>query len=148
MDHSDYSLSISLGFWINRIAKAMEADFDQAAAPLRLTAKHWGIMMTIGEHGAVSQVQIARQLGVDPAGITRLAEKLEQRGLLVRSQDDQDRRNIVVRLSSEGEAALRALIDVSQTVNARWLAKLPPTEQAPFMAALQRVAADHPAPDA
>jgi DNA-binding MarR family transcriptional regulator len=47
---------------------------------------------------------LARRLGLSPASMTRLLERLESRALLVRQADVQDRRRVLVSLTETGTA--------------------------------------------
>ncbi len=53
---------------------------------------------TVGRLGA--------EVGLSPASVTRLVDRLEKRGLVARSRDAEDRRRVDVRLTSHGERVL------------------------------------------
>ena len=53
---------------------------------------------TVGRLGA--------EVGLAPASVTRLVDRLEKRGLVARSRDPEDRRRVDVRLTSQGERVL------------------------------------------
>jgi DNA-binding MarR family transcriptional regulator len=48
--------------------------------------------------------QLARELGMDAAGITRLVDRLEAKGLLTRTLDPGNRRSFLIDPTSEGRA--------------------------------------------
>lgn len=58
------------------------------------------------QDGPRSQRQLAASLGYDPSNITALAEKLEERGLVERRVDPDDRRVKKLVLSGSGRALL------------------------------------------
>ena len=53
---------------------------------------------TVGRLGA--------EVGLSPASVTRLVDRLEKRGLVARSRDVEDRRRVDVRLTAHGERVL------------------------------------------
>jgi len=53
---------------------------------------------TVGRLGA--------EVGLAPASVTRLVDRLEKRGLVARSRDAEDRRRVDVRLTAHGERVL------------------------------------------
>ena len=53
---------------------------------------------TVGRLGA--------EVGLAPASVTRLVDRLEKRGLVARSRDIEDRRRVDVRLTAHGERVL------------------------------------------
>jgi len=53
---------------------------------------------TVGRLGA--------EVGLSPASVTRLVDRLEKRALVARSRDAEDRRRVDVRLTAQGERVL------------------------------------------
>jgi len=72
--------------------------------------------------------QIARIQGVTPATATTLVTTLENRCWVTREHDQEDRRKIVVSLTSEGEKILSASQRVAETAMADLLAPLAPEQ--------------------
>lgn len=76
--------------------------------------RHWimlffrlGKLFQGGKHsGSVNMRLLAEHFGVPMSSATRMADQLVQRGLLERYSDQQDRRVVLLRLSSSGERAL------------------------------------------
>lgn len=60
-----------------------------------------------------NQPQSLGQLGTDlalaPPSMTRLADRLEERGLIARRRDDDDRRKVVAMLTDEGRRLVTAI---------------------------------------
>ena len=50
--------------------------------------------------------RLGTEVGLSPASVTRLVDRLEKRGLVARSRDAEDRRRVDVRLTSHGERVL------------------------------------------
>lgn len=46
--------------------------------------------------------ELAATVGVDPASLTRVLDRLEERGLVRRKQDDRDRRRMVISATADG----------------------------------------------
>jgi len=82
----------------------------------------------------------ARLVTWDP-DITRLIDRLERRGLVVRRREDQDRRVVLVRLTGAGSAFL-ATIDADEQVNSALqtaLGHIPATDLAQLITALENI---------
>jgi MarR family transcriptional regulator, organic hydroperoxide resistance regulator len=71
------------------------------------------ILRGAGAHGLCCREVADRMITRDP-DITRLVDRLEQRGLLTRSRDSKDRRVITVRIS---EAGLKVLKDLDRPMD-------------------------------
>ncbi|MGH7910162.1 MAG: MarR family winged helix-turn-helix transcriptional regulator [Candidatus Dormibacteraceae bacterium] len=52
--------------------------------------------------GPVGQSELGRALNLSPASVTRLIDRLEERGLLLRERDGEDRRRVAVKLLPSG----------------------------------------------
>lgn len=68
-----------------------------------------------------SQFQIAARLGTDGAGMTRLIDRLEAKGVVVRHVDSGDRRLISIELTATGLAIARKATPTFQSVNRQLL---------------------------
>jgi MarR family transcriptional regulator, organic hydroperoxide resistance regulator len=74
----------------------------------RLGTTHAGLLTlrVLGKTNSITQVELARELRVQAQTIGKLLERLETRGLVVRTRSDDDRRVFIVSLTPEGEAIL------------------------------------------
>lgn len=64
------------------------------------------VMAVIAQHPGISQKKLAETLEIQPASVSELLMKLEQKGLVLREKDEQDRRSMKVSLTEEGQAVL------------------------------------------
>lgn len=92
------------------------------------------------DDGALPRGVLADRLHCDPSNVTFLVDRLEERGLVERSEHPGDRRVKAVRLTPAGLAARKRL--VMATVNAPAFAPLSPEEQRQLSALLARCAGD------
>lgn len=101
-----------------------------------LNLREYRIIGLTGALGHASFRRICDESGLDKAHVSRLIDRLIERGLLEKSQDPADQRLINVRLTSRGEDVHRALHAASSRLNEEWLAALPPTQRNAFEKAL------------
>ena len=75
-----------------------------------LTLSEYEVLMNLGqaEGGRLRMGELARRLLVTAGGVTRLADRLEEAGLLCREPCPDDRRSIELVLTPEGRRRLRA----------------------------------------
>jgi DNA-binding MarR family transcriptional regulator/GNAT superfamily N-acetyltransferase len=80
--------------------------------------------------------ELARDLGLDPAYLSRILKRFAAAGWLERERSPEDGRALSLRLTREGRAAFAPLDEASRQQATTILAKLPPAGQARLVSAL------------
>ena len=109
---------------IIQLARNLRTVLDQRFAALGLTSQQAGLLIHVYT-GADSPTRLAALLGTDTAGITRLVDRLADKGLIVRDQSPDDRRAITIQLTESGREAIPRLPTVFETVGAQMMGGLP-----------------------
>ncbi len=91
--------------------------------------------------GAMSAGELARSLGHDSGGMTRLLDRLEERGLLERHADPSDRRSLCIRPTAAGLALGERLAAIGDEVLAQALRGFSVPEQRSLLDCLERMLA-------
>lgn len=92
----------------NLIYNELSSYFEQ----YHLSLGKFNILMVVKHQGrekGIPQVEISRHLIVTPSNMTRLIDKLEKDGLVVRSALEGDRRVRITRITEKGSALLDQL---------------------------------------
>ena len=110
-----------------RLARELRTALDQAFAPWQLTSQQAGVLVHV-YGGQDSPTELARLLGTDAAGMTRMIDRLESKGLLERRDHPGDRRAKVVALTRAGRRLVPELPAVFEEVGARLVGDLPPDD--------------------
>jgi len=100
-------LSRRLGYLLKRARLRLEDLHEDVMEPTGVNARELGILLLLDSQGPESQQQAAGQLGVDRTTMVAFLDGLEDRGLVERRPDPEDRRRNLVALTSEGRKALR-----------------------------------------
>lgn len=79
---------------------------DQFAGDLTLAETHMLVAIGEREHGAMSDV--ARHAALTNGTVTTAVKKLEKKGYVIRTRDEEDRRKLRVRLTDRGQVAVQA----------------------------------------
>jgi DNA-binding MarR family transcriptional regulator len=80
-----------------------------ADADANMTCRQMAILATAAEHPGLSNRPLANMLGVSAPVITRAADRLVMLGLLLRMQDDEDRRKVRLTVTAAGRRLLREM---------------------------------------
>ena len=99
---------------IARVANSLERVVEiELKVSFALTFSQFRVLDALASTGEVSQKELAERLEVTPAVVTRQAEVLHERGLLVQRSNPKSKRENVLVLTKKGETAA---IDAAKAV--------------------------------
>ncbi len=101
---------------------------EQVARDTGLSAGHLSLLGMVHRKPGLSQKTYSTILAIDDATLARYVQKLAQHGLLLREGSEDDGRIVLLRLSREGEAFIRDVLDRLSGVRAQLQARLPEAE--------------------
>jgi DNA-binding MarR family transcriptional regulator len=99
---------------ILRIARYLERDVELELSRFDLSISEFNALSALrrrGEPHVLSPTELSRGLMLSSGGLSKLVERLEARGLVVRTPDATDRRGVVVALTEAGRELQEAAID-------------------------------------
>lgn len=111
-----------------------------ASVENRVTLPQFRILVILASRGPQNLRSVAQGLGVNPSAATRLCDKLVSAGLIHRTDDPADRRNLVLRLTTDGHQLVQSVIDQRSAAIAAVLAKMPPRLRDDLLPALRAFA--------
>ncbi|CAO5161601.1 Transcriptional regulator [Frankia sp. AiPs1] len=119
--------------------------FADAGRGHGLSQQQVELLCAVIVRGAVGMTELGRLLHVEKPNLSNLTDRLERRGLVVRSRAAHDRRATEVTLTDEGTAvAMRTYRDVAARVRTL-LERVPQAEQQQLATVARRIVHDEPA---
>ena len=98
-------------------ARALRRRWSQGLGPVDLSPHDGRALRVVGRHGPTRLGAVAEHLRIAPRSATDVIDRLEERGLVAREPDPDDRRAMTVRLTPPGEAVL-AQVDAARRAGA------------------------------
>jgi DNA-binding MarR family transcriptional regulator len=132
----------SLGLLVRRVRDGIIGQVEQAllADGIDLTHMQFRAVTWLGKCGGCSASELARALEHDPGAMTRVIDRLVEKGLVLREPQSGDRRVLNLRLTDSGEALWAQAYRHFERVNARAVRGLSASERRQLTDLLTRVA--------
>ena len=111
--------------------------FEAGASGLR--GYHYRLLAALEEQGPASQAVLGRSTGIDRSDVTAAVNELENRHLVGRSVDPDDRRRNIVAITPAGKKQLGVLDRLIAEVQEEVLAPLSATERRQFDKLIRRL---------
>ncbi len=103
------TLEASLGFRLGRAHRIVRAGWEEHIADLHLSGPQASVMRAVAEAPGVGLRELARTIGTDPMNVKRLADGLEEQGLLASGDDPLDHRRRMLCPTTHGVAVAEEL---------------------------------------
>lgn len=107
----------------------------------RVSPSQLRVLMLVGDQQDMNLSQLAGELGAMPSSATRLCDRLVAADLLIRQTSERNRREVTLRLSTDGRRLLRNLEHSRQADLNRVLQEMPPKAREALLAGLEQFAA-------
>ena len=96
-----------LGILLHDGARLIRRRFEQQAASYGLSSAQWRLLVQVLRTGGSTQARLADRLELEPISVSRLVDRMEQAGWVMRQPDPADRR-IKVIVATETTHKLKA----------------------------------------
>jgi DNA-binding MarR family transcriptional regulator len=118
---------------------AFQGALEDALAPEGVSTAQWQLLVTVHQGNATTPLEAAQHIGIHSAAVTRLVDRLVEKGLLVREFGQADRRSQRLVLTDQGRQLVPKLARIVAETEATFLAALQPEEQAAFRKLLAKL---------
>jgi DNA-binding MarR family transcriptional regulator len=136
-------LVASATFLLKRLGHAAKERAMALYEDTGLHPYHYAILLVLDERSVETQGAIADALGYDRGQLVGLLDELEEKELVERRRDPNDRRRHIVRLTPGGKKTLKRLRALNRRLEDEFLAPLGEEERASLHALLLRLAEVH-----
>jgi DNA-binding MarR family transcriptional regulator len=136
-------LTASSGFLLARLGLLFKAQAVAAAERAGFVLYDYSVLAILAEGERQTQATIADALTLDPSRLVALLDSLEERGLIARQRDPQDRRRHLVSITELGTAELGRLRELVKGLELEFFAPLAAADRKTLHELLFRLAAQN-----
>ncbi len=133
--------AVSVGFTLSSLGYAVSRRFQATLAPLGLEPREFALLRTIASRQGASQQAIGEQLQIPPSRMVAFVDALEERRLIERRANPEDRRARALHLTDEGRKLLAEAFRLAGELEAELCSGLSQAELLSLLAMLRRVGA-------
>ncbi len=98
-----WTMDESLGYLLHQVRARLVAAIDTELEPLDITWAQWGTLLKIANGCANTASELSRSMAGDTGSMTRMLDRLEQKGLIRRERSSEDRRIVRLSLTRAGQ---------------------------------------------
>jgi len=106
---------------INRVRIELIDAMDRELAQFDITAPQLIVLASVANREADSASQLCKSISYDPGAMTRMIDRLEQKGLVRRVARPDDRRAMTLEMTAACRALFPKLLQAKETVQAQFL---------------------------
>lgn len=125
-------------YMVKRWYSAGHARVETVTRAHGMTAADYSMLATLGRKGPCSSADLARLTGISPQGVTQQVAQLENKGLVVRYENQANRRITLVEMSDQGRENLTTIDARVNEIQREVLADVPAEEVAIIKAFLSK----------
>ncbi len=103
VDPENCVLEDSLGYLLSKVRGYIMQGMDAELADLDITAAQWVMIMKLSAGAQSTAAALCKQSGYDTGSMTRMLDRLEDKGLVHRERSPDDRRVIKLALTENGK---------------------------------------------
>ncbi len=134
-----YIVEESIGYLLGRARAQLAKSLDDALTSHGITHAQGGILLMLMSGHFDTAAQLARELYIDAAAMTRMVDRLVKRALVIRLPGGADRRTLLLQLTTEGSVLAQQLPGIYLAARERNFAGLSEEEMGFLRSLLRRV---------
>ncbi len=132
------NLEDHLGYWLRCLSNFVSGSFEKKLSGHDISVAQWVCLRTLFESGGVTLNQAAQLIGVDKSSLSRMAERLVQRGLITRAEGG-DRRSVGLTLTVAGKKLVPQLARLADENDYVFFKALDETQRKDFLTTIQKL---------
>jgi DNA-binding MarR family transcriptional regulator len=137
------SLSAHLGYWLRFVSNQVSYAFARKLADKDVTVAEWVVLHELYGEEAVGPSRLAERLGLTRGTISKLADRLIEKKLIVREDSAEDLRAHTLKITRAGAALVPTLAALADENDAHFFGAMTLKERAALERVLKDLVARH-----
>jgi DNA-binding MarR family transcriptional regulator len=138
----NYQMDDSIGWLASQVKSVLGGSLNGELADLGISYPQWKVLMRVHNELGMTSAKLCRCMETDTGSMTRMIDRLEEKGFLRRVRSETDRRVVKLELTEAGRALVPAMLSAVVNVLNHHLRDFTPEEVVLLKALLRRVIAN------
>jgi DNA-binding MarR family transcriptional regulator len=146
---ANFDVDESIGYLVKRVRSMLSNAIERQIADTidnDVTYEQWGVLVMILKERGDTAAVLSRMMECDTGSMTRMLDRLEAKGLVVRTRSTDDRRRVQLDLTEAGRDKAERLVQAISDVLNRHLTGFSADELTLFKGFLRRMLANRDLP--
>ena len=132
-------LSAHLGYWLRYVSNHVSQAFARKVEAHGVTVAEWVLMRQLFDEESLAPSRLAERMGMTRGAVSKLADRLIAKSLLVRTADPQDGRAQTLSLTRAGRLMVPKLAALADANDAEFFDLLPPKDRTALLLTLREI---------
>lgn len=136
-------LQTHLGYWLRAVSNAVSQSFARKVEAEGVTVAEWVFLRVLYEEDGIAPSLLAERMGMTKGAISKLADRLLEKGYIERQANARDGRAHTLSLTPVARTLVPRLAAVADRNDAEFFGGLAEAEQRHLRLLLQKIALQH-----
>ena len=136
-------LEAHLGYWLRRVSNHVSAAFAHGLQARQISVAEWVALRHLYGQASLTPGELAQLLGMTRGAVSKVLDKLEDKGLVTGQTKPEDHRSQLLSLTPEGKRLIPALVEIADCNDRKYFGCLSTGEQATLKQLLQKLTDIH-----
>ena len=136
------SLETHLGYWLRTVSNAVSQSFARRVESEGVTVAEWVFLRMLHDCEPVSPSLLAERMGITKGAISKLADRLSEKGLVARKANSNDTRGQTLALQPAARSLVPRLAALADKNDAEFFGSLTGEERHQLQLLLRKVSQD------
>ena len=132
-------LTAHLGYWLRYVSNHVSHAFARKVEAHGVTVAEWVLMRQLLEERVLAPSRLAERMGMTRGAVSKLADRLIAKSMLVRAADPEDGRAQTLSLTPAGRALVPKLAALADLNDAEFFDHLAPDDRAALLRIMQEI---------